>query len=48
MRSSITLFEGHAPGAGNVACIEIAQLKAVRILLDRPVNDRELVDGAAT
>jgi hypothetical protein len=45
---TITLFEGHAPGAGNVACIEIAQLKAVRILLDRPVNDRELVDGAAS
>ena len=45
---TITLFEGHAPGAGNVACIEIAQLKAVRIVLDRPVNDRELVDGAAT
>ena len=45
---TITLFEGHAPGAGNVACIEIAELKAVRIVLDRPVNDRELVDGAAT
>jgi hypothetical protein len=44
----ITLFEGHAPGAGNVACIEIAQLKAVRILLDRPVSHRELVDGAAS
>jgi hypothetical protein len=43
---TITLFEGHAPDAGDVACIEIAQLKAVRILLDRPVNDRELVDGA--
>jgi hypothetical protein len=44
----ITLIEGHAPGAGNVACIEIAQLKAVRILLDRPVNDRALVDGTAS
>ena len=44
----ITLFEGHAPDAGDVACIEIAQLKAVRILLDRPVNDRELVDGATS
>ena len=45
---TITLFEGHDPNAGDVACIEIAQLKAVRIVLDRPVNDRELVDGAAT
>ena len=44
---TITLFEGHAPDAGDVACIEIAQLKAVQILLDRPVNGRELVDGAA-
>ena len=44
---TITLFEGHAPDAGDVACIEIAQLKAVRIHLDRPVNGRELVDGAA-
>lgn len=43
---TITLFEGHAPDAGDVACIEIAQLKSVRILLDRPLNDRELVDGA--
>jgi hypothetical protein len=44
---TITLFEGHAPDAGDVACIEIAQLKSVLIVLDRPVNDRELVDGAA-
>ncbi len=44
---TITLFEGHAPDAGDVACIEIAQLKTVRIVLDQPVNDRELVDGAA-
>jgi hypothetical protein len=43
---TITLFEGHAPDAGDVACIDIAQLKAVRILLERPLNGRELVDGA--
>jgi hypothetical protein len=43
---TITLFEGHAPDAGDVACIEIAQFKAVRILLERPLNGRELVDGA--
>jgi hypothetical protein len=44
---TITLFEGHAPDAGDVACIEIAQLKAVRIILERPLNGRELVDGGA-
>jgi hypothetical protein len=44
---TITLFEGRSPNAGDVACIAIAQLKAVRILLDRPLNGRELIDGAA-
>jgi hypothetical protein len=44
---TITLFEGHDPNAGDVACIEIALLKKVVVELDEPVGDREIVDGAA-
>jgi hypothetical protein len=43
---TVTLFEGHDAGAGDVACIEIALLKKVVIQLDEPVDDREIVDGA--
>ncbi|HEX6400179.1 MAG TPA: hypothetical protein VF108_06900 [Actinomycetota bacterium] len=44
---TITLFEGHDPSAGDVACIEIAVLKEVVVSLDEPVGDRRIVDGAA-
>jgi hypothetical protein len=44
---TITLYEGHDPDAGDVACIEIALLKKVVVPLDEPVGDREIVDGAA-
>jgi hypothetical protein len=44
---TITLYEGHDPNAGDVACIEIALLKKVVVHLDEPVGDREIVDGAA-
>lgn len=44
---AITVFEGHDPSAGDVACIEIALLKEVVVELEEPVGDREIVDGAA-
>ena len=44
---TITLYEGHDPDAGDVACIEIAVLKSVTITLDRPLDGRRIVDGAA-
>lgn len=44
---TITLFQGHDPSAGDVACIEIALLKKVVVQLDEPVGDRRIVDGAA-
>ena len=44
---TITLFEGHDPTAGDVACIEIGVFKRVVITLDEPVGGRAIVDGAA-
>ena len=44
---TITLFEGHDPNAGDVACIEIGVLKRVAVQLDEPVAGRAIVDGAA-
>jgi hypothetical protein len=44
---TITLFEGHDPTAGDVACIEIGVFKRVVITLDEPLGGRALVDGAA-
>ena len=44
---TITLFEGHDPGAGDVACIEIGVFKRVIVALDEPLAGREIVDGAA-
>ena len=44
---TITLYEGHDPDAGDVACIEIAVLKSVTITLDHPLGGRAIVDGAA-
>ena len=43
---TITLFEGHDPNAGNVACIEIGVFKRVVVQLDEPVDGRTIVDGA--
>jgi hypothetical protein len=43
---TVTLFEGHDPSAGDVACIEIAQLKTTVVQLDQSVGDRAIVDGA--
>jgi hypothetical protein len=43
---SITLFEGAAPDAGDVACIDIGVLKSVRLVLRHRLGARELVDGA--
>jgi hypothetical protein len=44
---AVTLFEGHDPAAGDVACIEIGVLKSVTISLDEPLAGRSIVDGAA-
>lgn len=43
---TVTLFEGHDPDAEDVACIEIALRKVVRVPLEEPVNGRRIVDGA--
>jgi hypothetical protein len=43
----ITLFEGHEPLDGEVACIDLGVYKAVDVELDAPLGDRALVDGAA-
>lgn len=42
----VTLFEGYDPDQADVACIEIALLKAVVVPLEEPVEGRKLVDGA--
>jgi hypothetical protein len=44
---AITLFEGHDPQVENVACIEVAELKRVRVELAEPLGGRRVVDGAA-
>jgi hypothetical protein len=44
---TITLFEGHDPNAGDVACIEIGVFKQVVVQLDEPLGDRAIIDGAA-
>jgi hypothetical protein len=44
---TITLYEGHDPNAGDVACIEIGVLKRVVVQLDEPLAGRAVVDGAA-
>jgi hypothetical protein len=43
---TITLFEGHDPDAGQVACPDIAAYKSVRVTLDEPLGDRTVKDGA--
>jgi hypothetical protein len=44
---TITLYEGHDPSAGDVACIEIGVFKRTSVTLSAPIGDREIVDGAA-
>lgn len=44
---TITLYEGRDPSARDVACIEIGVFKRVIVQLDEPLDDREIVDGAA-
>jgi hypothetical protein len=43
---AITLFEGHDPDSDNVACIEIAELKQVRVELAEALDGRRVIDGA--
>ncbi|MDP9068231.1 MAG: hypothetical protein M3N53_07795 [Actinomycetota bacterium] len=45
-RVVVTLFEGSDPQAKDVACIELAVLKVVRVELDRPLGGRKIFDGA--
>lgn len=40
----VTLYEGSDPGRGDV-CIELAVLKAVDVVLDRPLAGRSVTDG---
>lgn len=42
----VTLWEGNDPAAREMACIMIAQYKAVDVNLAEPVNGRKFVDGA--
>jgi hypothetical protein len=44
-RVAITVFVGRKPQAE--VCIDLAELQAVRVTLDEPVEDREIVDGTA-
>lgn len=44
---TITLFEGHDPAAGQVACIEIGVFKRTIVTLSGPIGDRPIVDGGA-
>jgi hypothetical protein len=37
---------GSNPAAGAVACIEIAELQAVRLTLAEPLGDRAIVDAS--
>ena len=43
---TITLFEGHDPAAGEVACIAIGVFKRTIVTLDQPLDGRAIVDGA--
>jgi hypothetical protein len=44
---TITLFEGHDPGAGDVACNDIGIFKSVTVDLTEPLDGRAIRDGAA-
>ena len=43
---TITLFEGHDPSAGEIACIAIGVFKRTIVTLDQPLDGRAIVDGA--
>jgi hypothetical protein len=43
---TVTLFEGHDPGAGDVACIDIGVVKSVTVDLTEPLGGRTVKDGA--
>ena len=45
---TMTLFEGHDPTAGPVACIDIGVFKRVLVALDEPLSDRSIVDGGTS
>jgi hypothetical protein len=42
---TITLYTGSVPG--DQVCIELAEYQGVEVTLDRPLGDREIIDGAA-
>jgi hypothetical protein len=44
---TITLYEGHDPTAGEVACIQIGVFKSTTVTLDEPLAGRTIVDGAS-
>lgn len=43
---TVTLYEGSDPTQPDVACIEIALQKFVKLRLDQAVDGRKLIDGA--
>ncbi len=43
---TVTLFEGSDPEQPDVACIEVALRKVVRVALDEPIDGRPITDGA--
>lgn len=43
---TITLYEGHSRAAADAVCIQIAITKVTEVKLDKPLGDREIVDGA--
>jgi hypothetical protein len=43
---TVTLYEGHARGARDVACIEIAIQKVTTVKLKAPLGKRKIIDGA--
>lgn len=43
---TVTLYEGHARQARNVACIEIAIQKTTTVKLKAPLGKRKIIDGA--
>ncbi|RCG30426.1 hypothetical protein DQ384_16605 [Sphaerisporangium album] len=45
-RVTITLYEGTAANARDVACIEIALQKTTTVKLKSPLGKRKIVDGA--
>jgi hypothetical protein len=44
---TVTLYEGHDPDAGGVACIDIGVSKKVTVDLTEPLGDRSVADGVA-